>query len=101
MSGTVSTRNRNVFRIVNRTATTPRPIATVADDREGGQRRAPEGAQREPDVADGVVDERGAALVAAFVGDDGRRSEPRLRLSPAPHPAACPASINFLASRSM
>ena len=29
MSGTVSTRNRNLFRIVKRTATTPRPIATV------------------------------------------------------------------------
>ena len=29
MSGTESTRNRKVFRIVKRTATTPRPIAMV------------------------------------------------------------------------
>src|SRR5262245_43107994 len=52
------------------------------DDREGGQRGAPERAQREPNVMDGVVDERGAALVAAFVGNERCRPETRPRLCP-------------------
>ena len=52
------------------------------DDGQRGQRRASESAQRELKVADGVVDERGAALVATFVGGNGRR--PELRLCPRP-----------------
>ena len=47
------------------------------DDGERGEWRAPEGAKGVVKVADGVVDERGAALVAAFVGGDGDRSEAR------------------------
>ena len=69
------------------------------DDGERRQRRAPERAEREPDVTDGVVDERGAALVAAFVGHESRRSEARLRRGPRPS-GAMPWSISFLASRS-
>ena len=65
--------------MVKSTATTPRPIATVTHDRECGQRRPPEGAQGVLDVTDRVVDERGPALVAAFVGGQRRRSEARLR----------------------
>ena len=50
------------------------------DNREGRQRRALECAQGVLNIADGVVDERGAALVAAFVSGDARRSKPRLRI---------------------
>ena len=48
-------------------------------DRDGGQRRAPEAAQRVLNVSDRVVDDGGAALVAAFIGRHGRRSKPGLR----------------------
>ena len=65
--------------MVKSTATTPSPIATVTHDRACGQRRPPEGAHGVLDVTDRVVDERGPALVAAFVSGERRRSEARLR----------------------
>ena len=49
------------------------------DDGECGERRLGEGAQRVLNVANGVVDDRGAALVAAAIGRQRRRSEARLR----------------------
>jgi hypothetical protein len=49
------------------------------DDGECGERGLGEGAQRVLDVANGVVDDRGAALVAAAIGGQRRRSEARLR----------------------
>src|SRR4030095_11965770 len=45
------------------------------DDGEGREWRAPERAKGVLKVADGVVDERGAARVATFVGGNGRRPE--------------------------
>jgi hypothetical protein len=52
------------------------------DDGERCEWRAPERAKGVLKVADGVVDERGAALVATFVGGDGRRPERSLCLRP-------------------
>ena len=49
------------------------------DDRECRQRRLGEGAQRVLDVADGVIDDRGAAFVAALIGGKRCGSEPCLR----------------------
>ena len=50
------------------------------DDGERGEWRAPECAKRVLKVVDGVVDERGAALVATLVGGDRHRSEAPSRL---------------------
>ena len=49
------------------------------DDRECGERRLGEGPQRVLNVANGVVDDRGTAFVAAAIGRQRRRSEARLR----------------------
>ena len=48
-------------------------------DRDGGKRPAPESAHRVLNVSDRVVDEGGAALVAACIGSYRRRSKPGLR----------------------
>ena len=55
------------------------PDRNGRDNREGRQRRALECAQGVLNIADGVVDEGRAALVAAFVRGQRRRSESRLR----------------------
>ena len=65
--------------MVKSTATTPRPIATVTTMVKAASGARLKRAQGVLDVADGVVDERGAALVAAFVGGQRRRAEARLR----------------------
>ena len=49
------------------------------DDREGGERRAAERAERVPDVASQVVDDTGAASVATLVGGQRHRAEARER----------------------
>jgi hypothetical protein len=51
------------------------------DDGECGERRLGEGAPRVLNVANGVIDDRGAALVAAAIRRQRRRSEVRLRAS--------------------
>ena len=100
MSGTVSTRNRNLFRSVNRTATTPRPIATVATivNAVSGARlneRRANRTSRTVSSTNAVPRWSRHSSATSAVGPNRARAAARARSG------GMPSSISFLASRSM